>query len=97
MPALAMQLSDAADVPVNLTGCSIIAEFRLGAPAAPITQTLQTPASGITITNATTGSFQLDQQLINWPAGTYYYTLKIVFATGIVTPILNGIYPVHGR
>ena len=81
-------LSDA--VPIDLTSCIIRCFLRKGSKLGSIYRQFSNNVGGITITNAVSGIFQLDQFQADFPADTYYYDIEIRFPGGVVKTYLSG-------
>jgi hypothetical protein len=71
--------------PIVLTGASI----ELRTSKRPINNLLSTGNGKIVIT-AVPGEFQVKEQIIDWVAGKYYYSIKIVFPDGTVKTYIKG-------
>lgn len=76
-------------IPANLTGATIQCDFRQNSPEGPVALTM-TNGTGITITNPTAGIFQFDSQIIDMPAGIYFYDIEIRFQNGTVKTYIEG-------
>ena len=68
-------------VPVDLTGTTIIMDFRRDSPTGNIQQSMRI-GSGLTISNAVGGMFVLDSFLNDWDVRRYHYDTKIIFPNG---------------
>ena len=53
-----------------------------------------TDGSGITITDAVNGAWQIDSQVIDIQEGTYYYDVQFTYASGQVSTYLSGEFEV---
>ena len=75
-------------VAVDLTDVDIDIDFRTapGVSASALSLGVET---GIT-KSATTGRFSIDEQIINIPAGVYYYDIQFTYDTGKVKTYLEG-------
>lgn len=62
--------------PLNLTGLSIRIQFRRQSVNGPVQVDLQV-GQGLTVTDATDGTFHINGFLLNWPEGTYYFDCLI--------------------
>lgn len=76
-------------VPISLVGASIRAMFRLQGKSTKVYE-MSTVYSTITITDAINGTFVLDEQILNYDAGTYLYDIKVVLASGQVKTRIGG-------
>lgn len=76
--------------PIDLTDCSIKAQFRLGKKTAPVTKTAVS-GDDIEITDAPAGTFVLfPETIIDWPAGVYYFDVQVTFPDGKITTYVDG-------
>jgi len=73
---------------LDLTNASLLCQFKPDAySAAALTLT---NLSGLTITNAVNGQFQINPQIINIPWRTYQYDVQITLAGGVVKTYVSG-------
>tara|TARA_R110001632_G_scaffold985_1_gene3936 strand:+ start:272 stop:625 length:354 start_codon:yes stop_codon:yes gene_type:complete len=83
-------LKEGADkTPINLTGATILSQFRTKGVTGAIQQTLEI-GSGITVTDATGGVFRIDSFVLDWNTGTFYYDIQITFTDGSVRTYVKG-------
>ena len=75
--------------PVDLTGASIRMMLKLTVGASPAL-TVSTPSSGLTITNASGGVFEFDEQIISVDAGNYLYDIEVTDSGGDITTYVAG-------
>jgi hypothetical protein len=47
-------------------------------------------SAGITITNATSGLFKINEQIVDIPVDTYQYDIQITFSSGVVKTYIAG-------
>jgi hypothetical protein len=78
---------------INLTGAIIRLQLKTS-PKGPVEFEFNSPENHLTVTNALTGEFKLNKQIIDIPAFDYIYGLKIFFANGEVEEFLDGIWPI---
>lgn len=75
---------------LDLTNALIVATFILQTNKSYV-KTLEV-GSGITITHADAGVFQITSQVIGWRAGTYNYEIKFTLENGTVKTYIEGIW-----
>lgn len=68
-------------LPKDLTGVTIEAIFYSYS---------YTEYMAVSITNAATGSFQIDQQVIDWRKGQWRFEMKFTFPNGSIKTYLKG-------
>ncbi len=73
---------------LNLSGATIEAEFKRS--LTEDRQTLSTTNGAITITDATGGDFEIDEQIINWEPDTYTYDIEIILSGGETRTWIQG-------
>jgi hypothetical protein len=73
----------------NLTGAKIRMKIHKNTSDGPVEKEF-TESSGITITDAAQGKFQLNSQIINLDEGLKYYEIKLTFSDGTVKQYLEG-------
>lgn len=78
--------------PLDLTGASIKATFVQNFKQ---TFTLTSPTH-ITITDASNGTFEIDQQVIGWEPGTYNYNIQITLVSGVIKTYIKGVWVING-
>ena len=78
-------------VAVNLTGAVIKMQLRKNASdVSPALALTSVSSAGITITNASSGLFKINEQIIDIPVDTYQYDIQITFASGVVKTYIAG-------
>lgn len=78
-------------VAVNLTGAVIKMQLRKNAnDVSPALSLTSASSAGITITNATSGLFKINEQIIDIPVDTYQYDIQITFSSGVVKTYIAG-------
>ena len=83
-------LKEGADkTPIDLTGVSILSQFRVNEVTGTIQKTLEI-GSGITLTNAIGGVFKINPFTLNWNTGTFFYDIQITFPNGDVRTYVKG-------
>lgn len=75
--------------PIDLTGGTFRMMLKRSIKSTTAVLTLST-GSGITITNAAAGQWQIDSQVIDIKEGTYYYDVEFTYASGQVATYLSG-------
>lgn len=80
--------------PIDITGYTIECKFRLQYKNGKLAESLST-TSGITITDASNGVFQIDPLVIDWDAGRYYYDIEFTDTGGIISTYIQGIMVVN--
>lgn len=84
------ELLDQGEV-VNLTGAVISLELKEDKNESTISVlTLSTVVGGLSIPSPLLGVFQIDQQIIDIDAKTYYYDIEITFPDGTVKTYVKG-------
>lgn len=79
------------NVAVNLTGAVIKMQLRKKYSDIVAALSLTSASSvGITITNAATGEFKINQQIIDIEVYNYVYDIQITFSSGIVKTYVQG-------
>lgn len=79
---------------IDLTGCDILLQLKRGY-GQPVALSM-TVGNGLTILNASTGQFQIDQQIIDIPAFVYIYDIQITFPSGVVETYISGTWTIVG-
>lgn len=75
---------DIEGVPVDLTNCYILCQFKLGRTSNVVLE-LETGGNGITITNPAEGVFRIDEiDVLNLDANIYYYDIWLTFPDNTV-------------
>ena len=90
--ALAMQIADASNTPINLTGYTLKCQVNFPAPLS-----LTTANGGIAITNASQGQAQInisDAASAALPPGAYPFDVWMISGGGVATPLLAGNFTV---
>jgi len=89
-PSVTFTLTDSLGDPTDLTGATLLLQFRRGSELGAIALQV-TDGAGLTVATPTSGIVVLDSwEPITWEIGVYYYDLQITFAgtTGkIKTPV----------
>jgi len=77
-------------LPIDLTGATIRSIFRNRSKQGTAVSTFAI-GTGITVTDATNGIFQIDAITpIIWPVSIYYYDIEITFASGDIRTYIEG-------
>lgn len=79
---------------IDLTGATIAMMLRLVKDADPVALSLSTATSGITVTSAVAGEFDIDKQIISIDAGAYFYDMQLTESGGDVTTIMEGTFTI---
>jgi hypothetical protein len=79
--------------PLPLTGASIRMMLRNTSNAIKKTFTSEVDG-GITITDGEDGDFQIDEQIIDIPAGRYKYDIEFTLANGDVKTYIKGTWTI---
>lgn len=77
-------------VNVNLTGAVIKMQLKKECGGVPVLSFTTVASAGLTITNATSGLFRINKQIINIPEFNYLYDIEITFADGTVKTWIEG-------
>jgi len=77
----------------NLTGADITMTF-LPQNRRSVNQETLTIGSGLTLVDGVTAVFDMDQQLITWDVGEYYYECQIVYADNLVKTPFEGTFKI---
>jgi hypothetical protein len=75
--------------PLDLTGATIVLTMRQTDCLGPIALTLDT-TSGLTVTDAPNGIFQIDEQIISVTPATYYYDIQFTLADASKKTYISG-------
>jgi hypothetical protein len=76
---------------VNLTGATIKMQLKKCATdTTPALSLTSVSSAGITITNAASGLFKINTQIINIEAWNYIYDMQFTFSSGEVKTYING-------
>ena len=75
-------------LPLDLTDVTMLCQFRLNRDA-PVALQFTTD-SGITITDAVNGVFQIDSCIIDVPVASYKYDIEMTFPNGSVYTYISG-------
>lgn len=79
------------DLPIDLTGASIIMELKKFKEQTTADLTLSTNNSKISILSPSTdGKFQIIPQIIDISAFNYFYDIQITFSSGVVKTYIEG-------
>lgn len=81
------------DAPKNLSGVSIKVQFRQYSKFGTVVKTLEI-GSGITVLNAASGTFKMDEFDVDFKVGKNYYDIEITESTGEVKTYLQGYFNV---
>lgn len=79
-----MELKDALGDPISLVGASVALSTVRDS------NILSTDNGDIEITDEAGGIFQIKEQIISWPAGTYTYKIRVTFASGRKRTYVSG-------
>ena len=86
--AFQLKINDAA---VNLTGATIKMQLRKNYTDTSAALSLTSVSSaGITITDAETGQFKINSQIIDIEVYNYVYDIQITLASGVVKTYVQG-------
>jgi hypothetical protein len=77
-------------VPLDLTGCTLRMQLRKEYGGVVCLSLTSIGNAGITITNASTGSFKINKQIINIDAYNYIYDLELDKQNGDVKTYVEG-------
>ena len=81
--------------PIDLTGATIRMMLRIVKTQASPDLSLSSPSSGITITDAVNGEFEIDEQIISIDAAVYFYDLEIAESSGEVNTVMGGEFTIQ--
>jgi hypothetical protein len=76
-------------VPLDLNSAHIDMDLRLE-PLGVIAKTFSSDTGGIIIYNPSDGQFTVDPQIVDVPAGDYYYDIEITLSNGVVKTYVGG-------
>jgi hypothetical protein len=83
------------EVPVDLTGASIEAQFRYGSKRGELSLTLSTDNGGIAITDDINGKFSLPAFIVDFEkSGEYFYDIQITFPAGTIKTWVSGAWEI---
>lgn len=76
--------------PIDLTGCTIQIQFRFRSKTGAIVKDIST-GSGITLTDAANGTFEIDKFTpVDWAADCYYYDVQVTFTDSTIKTYVWG-------
>lgn len=78
------------NVAINLTGSTIRMQLRKIAGGVVALSLTSVANAGITITNASSGLFKINKQIISIDAFNYLYDIQITFSDGVVKTWVSG-------
>jgi hypothetical protein len=81
-------------VAIDLTGATIAMMLRLDKTQAVPDLSLSTPSSGITITTAVDGEWEIDKQIISIDAGVYFQDIQLTESDGTVSTFTEGTWTI---
>jgi hypothetical protein len=77
-------------VALNLTGCTLRMQLRKEYGGIVYLSLTSVASAGITITNAASGLFRINKQIINIDANNYIYDIELIKADGTVKTYISG-------
>jgi len=77
-------------VVLNLTGAVIKMQLKKECGGVPILSFTSVASAGLTITNAASGLFKINKQIINIAEYNYLYDIEITFVDGTVKTWVEG-------
>jgi hypothetical protein len=82
---------DGNDDPIDLTDCTIRAQFRFRSKTGAVVKDIVT-GTGITLTDPTNGIFKIDEFTpVDWEVDSYYYDVQVTFPSGKIKTYVWGI------
>ena len=75
---------------LNLTGCTLRMQLRKEYGGVIFLLLTSVASAGITITNAATGLFKINRQIINIDAANYIYDIELIKADGTIKTYISG-------
>ena len=81
------------NTPVDLTGYAIKCEFRKEIKTGTLVKTLSL-GSGLTLTDAVNGIFTIDDFVVEFEVGIYWYDFQMTSPSEIITTMFGGYMPV---
>lgn len=81
-------------VALDLTGCTLRMQLRKEYGGVVFLSLTSVANAGITITNASTGSFKINKQIINIDANNYIYDIELDKQNGDVKTYISGNFSV---
>tara|TARA_R110000744_G_scaffold102758_3_gene197404 strand:- start:3122 stop:3478 length:357 start_codon:yes stop_codon:yes gene_type:complete len=81
------------DTAIDLTGVLIKMQLKKGVASTSSVKTFEV-GSGITLTDAVNGIFELDAFLLTIDAGSYVYDMQLTFPDGVVSTYIKGCFKV---
>ena len=82
-------MQDNLGAPIDITGATIEIDFRYNSKVGEIVKETAI-GTGITLTDAVNGRFDLDSFLLDWEVGCYWYGVVITFPSGDIDENLQG-------
>ncbi len=77
-------------VALDLTGCTLRMQLRKEYGGVIFLSFTSVANAGITITNAVSGLFKINKQIINIDANVYIYDIELMKADGSIKTYVNG-------
>lgn len=77
-------------VPLDLTGAVITMQARATRDTEPVLALTSVLSAGITITNAVSGQFKINKQILTVSPGIYLYDIQFLMANGDVHTYVSG-------
>jgi hypothetical protein len=77
-------------VDLNLTGCTLRMQLRKEYGGIVYLSLTSVASAGITITNAASGLFRINKQIINIDANNYIYDIELIKADGTIKTYISG-------
>src|SRR5690606_26649768 len=82
---------DANDDPIDLTDCTIRAQFRFRTKIGTVVKDVY-ENNGITLTDPENGKFEIDEFTpVDWEVDSYYYDVQVTFPDGRIKTYVWGI------
>ena len=81
-------------VVIDLTGATIAMMLRLVKTQTTPDLSLSTATSGITITTAAAGEWEVDAQVISIAAGVYFQDVQLTEASGVISTFTSGTWTI---
>jgi len=82
-------------VALNLTGCTLRMQLRKEYGGVVYLSLTSVSSAGITITNAVSGLFKINKQIINIDAFNYIYDIELIKSDGTVKTYIDGVFSIN--
>ena len=82
--------TDVTNSPMDLTGARIDIDFMYKCKTGTKVREASTATTGVDITSATDGIFELTSFICDWEIGIYFWDVRVTFADGTIKTYVQG-------